>query len=283
MNYEFDLDEWLPRFPLQERHGHYSASHITSPCDLCTIEWLRRELIDQYVWGRAIPVDIFVMSKGEPENRFATKIGGIPYRPRDLPWPQGPNGRPLAMIAQINFTNSTDIVGKLPGDLLLVFGDDSEGIVEPFHIEWQSLGMENLIRPTDIPSDCIKIAPCFGNRCRMMSFPDAVQKSDSNYPICRGKDVWSPYWIPQFQATQIGRAPFGIQEGDYSETEHHLCTISSVQPDKRRPYPWVNVPEPLCREGEWPDPGDELMIGDLGCIYILINDDGKLYSSVSCH
>src|SRR4029077_8646441 len=126
MNYEFNLEEWLPGFPLQKRYGHYSGEDIKSPCDICNVEWLRRGMLDQYDWGRPVPVDVFVMSKGEPENRCATKIGGLTYRPRKLPWPCARPGRPLALIAQFNFTNSVDLVGALPGDLLLVFGDDSD-------------------------------------------------------------------------------------------------------------------------------------------------------------
>jgi hypothetical protein len=283
VNYEFPLDDWLPRFPLRERHNRYSGGDITSPCDLCNIEWLRRGMVDQYDWGRPVPVDVFVMSKGEPENRFATKIGGLPYRPRNLPWPCTPTGRPLALVAQFNFTNSTDIVGDLPGDLLLVFGDNSGGMIQPLHMEWQSLGIQDLARPVDMPGDCMTIAPCFGNRCRMNSYPDAVRITDSKYPQCQGKDVWSHYCIPQLQATQIGRAPYFIQAGDDSLPGQPLCTIASVQPDKHQPYPWVNVPEPLCRKGERRFDGGELMIGDLGCIYIFIEEDGTLHSSESCY
>jgi hypothetical protein len=283
VNYEFRLNEWLPRFPLQELHGHYSGDDITSPCEICNIEWLRRGMVDQYDWGRGVLVDVFVMSKGEPENRFATKIGGVPYRPRNLPWPCAPSGRPLALLAQFNFTNSFDIVGNLPGDLLLVFGDDSGGPIQPLHMEWQPLAIQDLIRSGDMPSDCMTIAPCFGNRCRMTSYPDAVRTTDSKYPQCQGKDVWSPYWIAQPQATQIGRAPYFIQEGDDSLPGQPLCTIASVQPNMHQPYPWVNVPQPLCPEGEWQYGGDELMIGDLGCIYIFIEEDGTLHSGESCY
>jgi len=281
MNYEFDLNEWLPRFPLQEQHGHYSGGDITSPGDICNIEWLRRGMVDQYNWGRGIPVDIFVMSRGEPENRFATKIGGLPHRPRNLPWPCAPSGRPLALIAQFNFSNSIDIVGNLPGDLLLIFGDDSDGPVMPLHMEWQLLGTQDLVCSAEMPPDCMTIAPCFGNRCRMISYPDATRTTDSEYPQCQGKDVWSDYWIPQFQASQIGRAPFFIQENDDSLPGQLLCTIASVQSDTHLPYPWVNVPEPRCSPGEWRPDGKELMIGDLGCIYVFIADDGTLHSGVS--
>lgn len=293
MNYEFRLEEWLPRFPLRERYFrdfrtqigtvHYSAGDITSPCDICNVEWLRRGMVDQYDWGRPVPVDVFVMSKGEPENRQATKIGGLPYRPRNLAWPCAPSGRPLALIAQFNFTNSLDIVGALPGDLLLIFGGDSDGPIEPLHMEWQKLGVQDLIQPSAIPSECMAIAPCFGNRCRMMNYPNAVRTTDSKYPQCHGKDVWSDYWIPQLQATQIGRAPYFIQDGDDSLPGQPLCTIASVQPDSHQPYPWVNVPEPLCPEGKFHHSKDELMIGDLGCIYVFIEKNGTLHAGESCY
>jgi hypothetical protein len=283
VNYEFHLEDWLARFPLREKYGHYSGDDITSPCNLCNVEWLRRGMIDEYDWESPVPVDIFVMSSGEPANRYATKIGGLPYRPASAAWPCAPSGRPLALIAQFNFTNSIDIVGELPGDLLLVFGDYSDGPFEPLHLEWQRLGIESLIQPSQLPRVELAIAPCFGNRCRLMSYPNAVRKSKSRYPQCYGKDVWSDYWIPQLQATQIGRAPYFIQEGDNSLPGQPICTIASVQPDPHQPYPWVNVPEPLCPEGSWPRGDNELMIGDLGCIYIFMEDDGTLHTGESCY
>src|SRR5262249_23101456 len=164
---------------------------------------------------------------------------------------------PLGLLAQFNFTNSIDIVGVLPGDLLLVFGDDSDGLIEALHLEWQKLSVQNLVSAADLPSDRMKIAPCFGYRCRMMSYPDAIRTTQFEYPKCHGIDVWSDYWIPRLQATQIGRAPFFIQEGDEAIPGRSLCTISSVQPDAHQPYPWVNVPEPLCPEGEWPKGGED--------------------------
>jgi hypothetical protein len=275
MNYDFDLAEWLPRFPLEET---LSGCAITSPCEICNIERLRRGLRDQYEWGEGVPVDVFVMSDGEPEDRFATKIGGLPYRSRKLEWPSASTGRPLSLIAQFNFVDSLDIVGELPGDLLLVFGDNPDGPIEPLHMEWQTIGVKDLVRPSDIPSDCARIAPCFGNRCRMLSYPDAQRTTDSKYPRCHGKDVLSEYWILQLQATQIGRAPYFIQGRDDSPFGQPLCTISSVQPDLHGPYPFVNRQEPLCRDNQWSTDRGDLMIGDLGCIYIFIDDDGELHS-----
>lgn len=281
MNYEFNLEEWLPRFPLEELHGQYSGDDITSPCDICNNEWLRRGMQDQFDWGEPVPVDVFIHSLGEPENRFATKIGGLPFRSSSAPWPKTRTGRSMALLAQFNFTNSRDIVGDTPGDLLLIFGDDSDGPVEPLHFEWQSLGLTDLV--TAIPQDCMPISPCYGNRCRTVSFPDAAQSTADYYPKCNGKDVWSSYWVPQYQATQIGRAPFFIQEGDDDLPGHPLCTIASVQPDAHKPNPWVNHAEPLCPEDEWPRGGNELMISDLGCIYVFLDGDGQIHFGESSY
>jgi hypothetical protein len=237
----------------------------------------------EYEWGEPVPVDIFVMSKGEPANRFATKIGGLPYRPASASWPSAESEVPLVFLAQFNFTSSFDIVGQLPGDLLLVFGDYADGYVESFHFEWQMLGIENLIQPGQLPKSQSSVPPCFGNRCRLMSYPNARRRSASGYPQCNGKDVWSDFWIPRFQATQIGRAPFFIQQGDDSLPGLPLCTLASVGPDPYEPYPWVNVAEPLCPKDARPEFGSDFEIGDFGCVYIFIEDDGKLHTCVSCY
>ena len=192
MNYEFDLEDWLPRFPLKELHGHYSGNDITSPCDICYNELLRRGMKDEFDWGEPVPVDIFVHSIGEPENRYATKIGGLPFRSAELPWPETASGRSMALIAQFNFTNSKDLVGQLPGDLLLVFGDDTDGPIDPLHFEWQNLGQNDLV--TQLPSDSMAISPCFGNRCRTESFPNAIPiDRGTSEPKCYGKEVSS--WV----------------------------------------------------------------------------------------
>ena len=125
MNYKFRIEDWLLRFPLGENAERYSGENVTSPCDVCNNELLRREMQDQYRWGPAVPVDIFVMAEGEPEKRNVTKIGALPYRPANASWPTGSNGQPMLFVAQFNFADSKDLTGELPGDILLVFADDS--------------------------------------------------------------------------------------------------------------------------------------------------------------
>ena len=283
MNYRFKLDDWLPRFPLLERRGTYSAEIITSPWDLCQNEHLRRELHKAYDWGPAVPTDIFIMADGEPPDRHVTKIGGLPYRPASARWPTRPDGAPLVFLAQFNFSDSRDLTGKLPGDILLVFGD-KDFTFENLHFEWQRMGARKLIASDAEPVRESAFAPCYGHICRTANYPEATAYDNSTrYPICRGREVRAPWRMLQYQATQIGAEPFFIQQGDAEQVQGRLlATLSSVQPAANVEFPWVNRQETLePRQVHHPE---RLMIGDVGCIYISIDDDDEtVHGHWSCY
>jgi hypothetical protein len=288
MNYRFDIDEWLLRFPLRPEHGGFSGEIITSPSHICNNEHLRMEAADQFDWGPAVPADVFVMAEGEPKDRHITKIGGLPYRPADWEWPTSSEGSPMTFIAQFDFTDSIDITGELPGDVLLVFTPDNgeEGGMETYEFEWQPLGMTNLMSPRHVPRQNWRIDPCHGYLCRTLSYPKAqrTEKSkDTKHPRSRGMEIWRSHHLLQYQATQIGEAPYFIQEGDNDLPGRILCAISSVGPDYHKPFPWVNHPEPLTPEGKWNFDKNYFNFGDVGCIYISIDNMGQLHSSQSCY
>lgn len=280
MTYRFVMEDWLPRFPLNDDVERYSGEIVTSPWDACNNELLRRGMQDQYRWGRAVPVDIFVMAEGEPEDRSATKVGGLPYRPAELPWPTDAAGEPLLFLGQFNFKDSLDLTRPLPGEVLLLFGDDSSGLIEGLHLEWQPKELSSLISAAAVPPHPNAFDPCFGYICRTVSFPEAervVPYDEQDYPKCRGKDVRSDYWLLQWQATQIGEAPFFIQGGDSELPGRPLCVLNSVQPDQHKKYPWVNHPDPLMPEDEFSYNFNYLMIEDMGCIYISIDETQQLH------
>jgi len=231
---------------------------------------------DQFIWGPSAPVDIFVMAEGEPTDRHVTKVGGLPYRPAGAKWPQSRNNKPMFFIAQFNFSDSRDITGDLPGDVLLVFVAESFDFVI---FEWQRLGIDDLMTANEIPTLKNTFDPCYGHIFGTVSYPQATCKT-SEYPRCCGKDVWSDYWLRQYQAMQIGSAPFFIQ-GDPGLPGRLLGTINSVGPNRHKRFPWINHPEPLLPEGEWSFDGNYLMIGDTGCVYISIDDDSQLHWNAS--
>lgn len=276
MNYRFNIEEWLPLFPLDPNVDQFHGEPITSPCHLCNNEQLRRGMQDQFIWGPSVPVDIFVMAQGEPADRHVTKVGGLPYRPAHAVWPKSQNNKPMFFIAQFNFSDSKDITGDLPGDLLLVFVSESFDFVI---FEWQRLGIDDLITAEEVPTPKELFEPCYGHIFRTESYPEATCKT-SEYPLCRGKDVWSDYWLPQYQAMQIGSAPYFIQ-GNPNLPGRLLCTICSVGPDRNKPFPWINQSRPLLPKGEWNYDKNYLAIGDTGCVYISIGDDKQLHWNAS--
>ena len=281
MNYRFDLDEWLPRCPLIQRYGHYSGQPITGPCDICQNEHLRRALRDQFDWGDPVPVDVFVMADGEPPDRHGTQVGGLPYRPASAPWPADRGGRPLQFVGQVGFADSRDITGPLPGDILLVFADLDEAEDSPF-VEWQPLGLQDLTRPDQIPELEYDIAPCHGYVCRTASYPNArFLGGEDQEPTIDGMRVDQALLLLQYQATQIGRAPFFVQETDAEMPGTPLCVINSVQPDMHARWPWVNSEEPRMAEDELRYDDDYLMIGDAGCLYFSIDESGQILAGES--
>jgi hypothetical protein len=287
VRYEFNIDEWLPRFPLPNppQYGYYQAAGIASPGNLCINEQLRDCLSDQYDWGPAEPVDIFVMAEGEPSERHVTKIGGVPYRPAGLAWPTGLDGKNAVFLAQFCFADSHDIVGDLPGKVLLVFGllpPEGYQYCEEVLFEWYPLELKELIRPSDVPSQPWKFEPCFGYRYRGKSFPRGKRIGDVNeYPRCNGFKVCSRRLLLQYEATQIGRAPFFIQQEAQNLPGRPLCTIGCPQPAADVPYPFVNDPTPIPLMSY---PHDKwLMMGDTGCLYISIDDDGALHWCEECY
>lgn len=286
MNYRFDIDEWLTRCPLESKYGRFSGEIITSPCHICNNEHLRREARDKFVWGPAVPVDVFVMAEGEPPDRHVTKIGGLPYRPARSPWPTTEAGTPMSFLAQIDLTDSKDLVGELPGDVLAVFTPDSDNYIESLHFEWQRLGLKEVVSPEEVPEQAWRPDPCYGHICRTVSYPEGEEKLDSpasKYPLCRGLEIWSSYHLLQYQATQIGSAPSFIQPGADQLPGQRLCAISSVQPAMHEPYPWVNRSEPRMAKDERRYDDSYFMLCDVGCIYISIDEGGQLHYGWSCY
>ncbi|NQT13137.1 MAG: DUF1963 domain-containing protein [Planctomycetes bacterium] len=349
VNYEFRLEEWLDRLPLDDEYarscGRFSGTEITSPSDICINERLRAEVREQVDWGPAVPVDVFVMATGEPRDRHVTKIGGLPYRPASKPWPKSQDRQPMTFLAQFCFADSKDLVGDLPGEVLLVFAspegpsgssaldlaklseslpsrqpgslppelledlpsgfleDVTSEIVERLRVvqsedrgprssefypgglefEWYDLGLTHPMPASTVPKQPLRFHPSYGHICRIISFPEAKRKpafeSDDRYLTCRGLDVWSEYYLMQYQATQIGAAPFYIHNYDLEVIGRPLCVINSTVPALDQPYPWVNHPEPLHPRGEWESSALEnyLVFGDAGCIYISIDDADSLH------
>jgi hypothetical protein len=152
----------------------------------------------------------------------------------------------------------------------------NEVLLDGLHFEWHPLGLRDLVRTEDMPEASWQFEPCHGHICRTTSWPQARRRRPGDtYLEVNGREVWSDYWLWQHQATQIGRAPYHIQ--DHAPLPGRpLCALSSVCPSQWSPYPWINRAEPLLPEGEFNFHDKQLMLVDTGCIYISI-DNGELH------
>src|SRR5690606_20327664 len=94
---------------------------ITSPYHLYAVESLRTKF--NLRTCRKVETDVFVFGRGEPARRDCTKVGGVPYWPSSRSWPVDSNGTQYHFLAQINFSDSLDLVGPVPADMLLILAE----------------------------------------------------------------------------------------------------------------------------------------------------------------
>jgi hypothetical protein len=298
---KLEIEKWIAMFPLeQERHkarelveqrrlanpefypnqkaidDHIAmmlpgGSIVCGARDIAINEQIRREALA----GRnleGLPTDIFLFARGEPTRREVTKLGGLPYWPASQEWPCGKDGKPLAFISQLCFADSRDLVGKLPGDVLLVFApmeskylDLDESVVKCF---WGNSGMRDLIEPNAMPEMEFSIPPSYGIIYRTIDYPGAKQQfAQYKYPEC----------LAVLEGTKIGGIPRAIQGGETMQGRF-LCALGSLSfPDDLR-YPFVNSSEPVSIT-DLVGP----MWGDMGSLYVFLNDKGLLDVVAQCY
>lgn len=249
-----------------------SGELITSPWDLYSVETLRDRL--HLRMGEAVPTDVFVFGKGEPDKPSSTKFGGRPFWPVDLEWPMTQNDTPCHFLAQFNFSDSTEIVGKeLSEKVLLILTDSKDDWLwgngeMSFH--WIS---EDITPNTELnaPSTIGSAGPFYGAIYRSADYPDA---EDAAFKT----ELSSAYNLPILNGTKIGGLPHFIQH-NVESNERFLCQLGSVQAAPDVPYPWVNRKEAL--ELKFDNTGiygdeNSAIFGDMGSIYLFIDPQGNI-------
>lgn len=301
----FELDDWLPRFPLEEmREG--ALYNPRGPGRICYVEQIRRRAAAVGELGRAVPCDVFVLGLGESSRRDTTKIGGLPYRPADLGWPVSERGEELAFLAQFRFTESADLLPALPGAVLLVFADrlffyPYDDFASALHFEWYPLGLKRLTRPEGLPLEAMRER--FGGRAiwhgyRHRTFDliertavDAISRViPREFDLLRDRDLCTPgeydrYVDAEFcRLTQmkIGGAPFWRFPDDverrHVEAGRFLCSLPQVFGNNEGAFPWVN------RKRKRADfPSLRSMCFELdGVLHFFLDENGTVHPRFEC-
>jgi hypothetical protein len=294
-----------PQFDLSSAKRTYAnlgaelcGEQITSPYDLYSVERLRDEQALRQ--GASFATDVFVFGKGTSPDRHITKVSGLPYWPKGKEWPTTDDGSPCQFLAQFCFLDSRDLVGKLPGDLLLMFVPPGEedwlSDFDLVRFEWLRLGKQPLIDhlPQGVQPYCQ--SEWYGVLHRTHDYPAAAEQASE-------LEVDQPYNLAVLNGTKIGGIPHTIQSeanfvtdpdtglplfpADYGvESRQFLCQLASIQAAPDVPYPWTNQEKPLSLDfdesGIYGDE-NECLFGDMGSIYLFMNSAGECVASSECY
>src|SRR6478672_11365521 len=91
-----DIERWTAAFPLgaERAKGHEpEPEFINGPRNIAILEQLRGEVFQNSVPYERLTTNVFVWSRGEPERREITKIGGLPYWSSAKPRPVDVSGK----------------------------------------------------------------------------------------------------------------------------------------------------------------------------------------------
>jgi hypothetical protein len=291
-NPKLNLPEIVAHFPGQiERKLGLPVFNLFTPFEVALRENQLRLVQAELDLGPKIPVQYLLYAQGEPETREQSRIGGLPYRPRGLPWPLDEQGHPDEFVCQIDFSDSRSLVPDLPGEIMLLFAPE-EGI-GPFTLEWYPSGLTDLMSAREFP------------------------RFDFTFPMLQSESVfcylYETYDFPEangriqgtrFESWKSFDYPCGSKIGGYCKStppgSEHIFTLESIRLIYGEPYPFVDrkdwepdsvagrVFSRLDRKvrqlrGARNPCYDILMIGDLGRIHIFKDSDGLFRAADECY
>lgn len=237
---------------------------ITSCNELAVRELMLRQVKKAHPEMKGVPVDVVLFALGEAPERKMTKIGGLPYRDRKLPWPVTADGRTYTFVGQLDLSESQAILPPVPSDVLLVFASEDDGDPDTFWFEWAG-NVTDLIPAEEVPPPGWEFPKCYGVRCRTEDYP---VEYDSVFEEAYDTDG---LFVVRTYGTKIGGLPCWIQ-GEEKLAGEFVGQMGPVSPKAKVVYPWLNVPEPITEQTRWES---QLMWGDLGGLYLFVSADGK--------
>jgi uncharacterized protein YwqG len=296
-----DIEHWKRQFPLADlekqkgprqfgstkpgdpldlwkAHGRI----ISSPVDLAVTEQVRARAAQHSNLGSAVPVDIFVWAIGAPEHPYLTKIGGVPHREKNAPWPASSDGKQMTFVVQFCFLDSNDIISKrLPGDVMLVYFKNADSYFgNDLQIEWSRRELAEPLRKEDCPAPTFAVPELAGVMHRTHEYPEAEG-------VFASLGHYQQWLFATTQSTKIGQATWFIQNDPRRKGEVLLCTFNSLQPKESWPFTnlesFVDPTNEIGVHGVRAREFDTMMFGDVGCIYFIINAKGQVRCVFDCY
>jgi hypothetical protein len=232
-NPKLDISETVRRFPesVEDKPG-FPAFNLFAPREVALRENQLRLVQAELDLGPGIPAHYLLYAPGDPETREQSRIGGLPYRPRDLEWPKDCNGRPKEFVCQIDFSDSWALLPELPGQIMLLFVSE-DGIGDPpYTLEWYPHGLKDLVSLRELP--------CF----------------DFTFPMVQGRPVFCylyetcdfPEAKARIQGTRFEKwnsfdFPCGGKIAGFNKStppgHAHIFTLESIRFILDEPYPFL--------------------------------------------
>jgi hypothetical protein len=239
---------------------------VTTPFDVCMLEDCRAS-IKEFDTALKFPCDLFVFGAWDGANTPFTRVGGVPFRPRDVRWPMfrepdSADKKPCTFVAQFYFGDSKDITPHAPDDVLLVFFKDQAFSRRDLRFEWWPSNLTNVCTLADMPAQPFPVPALTGYRYR--TWDTAVDYTRTA--------------ATSFMA-QCDVLP-GVKIGGLGPVSRNdvLCTLCEIYVRDNTVFPLVNLQEPL---SDAESRKRSLDIEDNGIIEIVLDEEGDLRAEVT--
>jgi hypothetical protein len=264
---DIDLDEGLSLLQWEYPHA------VTAPAHFAKLHRDRNSCALFNADLATVPATAYVFGRGNGIDVSGTRVGGIPCRSKERPWPTHPAGFEYTFLAQFNFSRTVLRSAGLPGDILLVFtlDDDYADLV----FEWTALddSGDGPAGAREIAQNGHVVIPEYF--CQEVDIVDFATEGVTDHPS----------GLIRVHATKVGglphlRRPVARPKCAWKNTHGNLflCSLTSVEPPSDLAWPWINRKEPLT-----PDEAEltRFNIGDCFSIHFFLNNEGDVVYDIA--
>ena len=242
---------------------------------------------DRFDLGKKVPVDYVVWQETPHKEPWRTKLGGVPWRPRDRPWPFSSSGDRHTFVLQVDISDSLDVLPKAlldarpkGHDVLLIFMSNEEAWADSddaTYMEWSPHEIENPCRSEDVPKTTFTVRPRAGLLFRGYEYPEERENDIAS------DELEAMPWYSTTHSTHLGRVASWIQGDERDPGTEVYLTLGSFSPPNLWPYPDVQELEKNANQFANVFGRDRFMFGDGGAGYFMVSPSGKTTKYFTCY